>query len=151
MTILMLVVTFTLLIAPDTPVGRFLHRHLVTVAAARLGRITRGHVLLGLTLCGLVAFMVWLMQGDVLALLGMVAPEATGWLITFEVSSYLDVLAAVVFAMATVRVRGIVSGWRASARRPARRAAGTRRARRHRRPARPLAANDDEYHRRAAA
>jgi hypothetical protein len=146
-TIVMLIVTFTLLVAPDTPVGRFLHRHLVAALAARLDRITAGHILLALVLCGIVAFVTWLMQGDGLALLGFAAPEASSWLITFEVSGYLDLLAAAVVAATTLRVRGITSAWRAPRRRPSRRAP---RARRSRRPARPVAGNDDE-HRRAAA
>jgi hypothetical protein len=150
-TILMLLVTFALLVAPATPVGRFLHRHLVVAAAARLNRVAPGHIPLALALCGVVAFVVWLMQGDGLALLGMAAPEASSWLITFEASSYLDVLAAVVSVAATVRVRSIASRWRASVRRPACRAAGTRRGRRPRRLARPVASNDDENQRRAAA
>lgn len=146
MTILVLIATITLLVAPDTPVGRLLQRHLVVAAVARLARITPGQILLALAVGGVVAFVAWLMQGDGVALLGMAAPEASSWLITFEVSGYLDMLAAVLFAAAPVRVRGVTDGWRV-ARRPTRRAA---RARRSRQMARPVAANDDE-HRRAAA
>ncbi|MEG3143426.1 hypothetical protein U1839_02055 [Sphingomonas sp. RT2P30] len=151
MTILMLVVTFTLLFAPNTPTGRFLHRHLVVAVARRLDRVTAGHVLLMLTLCAVATLVIALMRGDGLALLGMMAPEASSWLITFEVSSYLDIAAAVALAGATVRMRGLRGAWRGARRRPLRRGAGMRRARRSPRPARPVARNDDEGERRVAA
>ncbi len=150
MTILLLMVTFTLLFAPDTPTGRFLHRHLVIAVARRLDRITAGHVLLMLGLCAGAALVIGVMRGDGLALLGMMAPEVSSWLITFEVSSYLDIAAAVVLAATTVRIRGLAGAWRPR-RRPLRRTAGTRRARRSPRPARPVARNDDEGERRVAA
>jgi energy-converting hydrogenase Eha subunit C len=148
---LMLLVTFTLLCAPDTPTGRFLHRHLVVAVARRLDRVTAGHVLLMLTLCAVATLVIALMRGDGLAMLGMMAPEASSWLITIEASSYLDIAAAVVLAAATVRMRGLRGAWRGARRRPLRRGAGMRRARRTRRPAPRIARNDDEGERRFAA
>lgn len=150
-TILLLMATFTLLFAPDTPTGRFLHRHLVVGLARRLDRVRAGHVLLMLILCAGAALVIGVMRGDGLALLGMVAPEASSWIITFEVSSYLDIAAAVVFAAATVRMRGLTGMLRGQRRRLPHRGAATRRARRTRRPARPVAHNDDERDRRIAA
>ncbi len=144
MLLLMTCVVLTLLAAPETPAGRFLHRHLVVALTARLNRITRGQILLATLLCGLVMLVTWLLQGDGLAMLGMAAPETTIWLISVEASSYLDVLAGIMIAASTVRVRGFVAQLRGLRRGAVRRPTGVRRARRTARPMRPDASNDDD-------
>ena len=133
------------LIAPDTPIGRFLHRLLVEAPAARLSRIMRGHVLLALALAGISGVAVWLMGGGGLLALGMSAPEIGSWIAMFEVTTWIDVVAAIALAssalrvrMAATQIRTIVSRWMV---RPGTR---TARARKKRRPVRPAPSNDDD-------
>lgn len=127
-----------LLVAGDTPAGRFLNRWMVDWPAERLGRISRGAVLtwLMLGLVGLLMF--WLLEEEGLRLFSMALPEIAGWMAAFEVGTLVDALAAVALAASALRV-GAMRHWIAS-RLPAPRRA--KRARRSRPAAR--ASNEDE-------
>ena len=144
-TITLLTLWLTMLIAPDTPVGRYLHRILVVAPAERLGRITRGQILLAIALFAVAGIAMWLTEGDGLRLLSMAAPDISMWITTFEVTTYIDVAAAALIAASTVRFSAMGSRLRAvlpgKTRRQSRRAS---RARRVRRPVRPSADNDED-------
>lgn len=131
-------------IAPDTPAGQLLHRLFVEMPADRLSRITRGQILLCALLATFGGALVWLMEGDGLRLLSMAAPEIGPWIVTFEVTTWLDVAVALAMASSAMRFRAIRHQIRAAVSRWNGRRAGTRRARRTRRPERPSPANDDE-------
>jgi hypothetical protein len=134
-----------LLTAPKTPIGRFLYQMLVAAPATRLGRITRGQMLLVLLLCIGSTAIVWLMGGEALRLLGMAVPDVAMWVTTFEITTYLDVVAALAMAASTMRAQLLVRRLRDAlpykACRPGKRAA---RSRRIRHPARAKADNDDD-------
>ncbi len=102
------------LIAPDTPIGRFLHRLLIEAPAAWLSRITRGHVLLaaGAGRCQRSA-RPGSSGGDGLGMLGMAAPEIGSWIAMFEVTTWIDVVAAIALASSVTRVRMVASQIRA--------------------------------------
>ena len=102
---MLLVLWATLAVAKDTPIGRFLNRVMVELPAAALNRVTRGHILLAIVLVGLSGLIAWYGGADGVRMLSMAVPDAAGWLITFEVSAYLDVLAALAAASALVRLR----------------------------------------------
>jgi hypothetical protein len=133
------------LIAPDTPIGRFLHRLLVEGPAAWLSRIKRGHVLLALALAGITGVAMWLMGGDGLVALGMAAPEISSWIAMFEVTTWIDVVVAIALASSAIRVRMVATQIRARLSRwTVRSGARTVRARKKRRPVRPAPSNDDD-------
>ena len=94
MTVVFLALWATLMVAGDTPIGRFLHRAMVELPATALNRITRGHVLPAIVVIGLGSLIAWYGQADGVRMLSMAVPDATAWLTSFEVSAYLDVLAA---------------------------------------------------------
>jgi len=137
----------TLATAPRTSLrGRIWQDGLVIPLARKLGRITRGHVLLTLGLAAFFSLLVWLLGGDGLRVSSMALPEVTTWAMTFEISTLLDAMAAVAIMAATVRIRTMgtfVSNLlRAPFRRTRLRTARTRRRSR----IRPTSANDDDPH-----
>ncbi len=139
-TVLMLGLWSMMTMARETPVGRTLRTWMVERPAARLSRIMRGHVVM-IILASAVIGAAWWLGGDMVRFLGMAAPDAAAWVITFDVATYADLLATVVLASSTTRMRGLMA--RAVA--PIRRcASGHRRTRKGPRPARPAPANDDE-------
>lgn len=117
---------------------------LVRPLCRTLSRITRGHVLLVVGIGGFLAFVTWLIGAEGLHISAMALPEITSWAMLFEVSTVLDVMAALIVFSATVRVKAalaLVSGL--LNRRPRRLSRGCGRARK-RRGAPRHAANDDE-------
>ena len=126
----------TLLLAPETPIGRAIARWTVTKPAARLNRITRGQVMLVVLMASGVGLLTWLIGHEAVRLMAMGTPELAVWATTFEVTAYLDAFAAIVAAASAARF-GMIRAWVRSVvtRRPAR----EHRARRTR-----AAANDDE-------
>lgn len=129
----------TLLIAPDTPIARAIRGWTVVRPAARLNRVTRGQVLLVLLLVSGASLIVWLMGHEAVRMMAMSLPELATWITMFEVTAYLDALAAIVAAASTARF-GAVRLWLGTVlrRRPA-----TPRARRTK-PGVRIAANDAE-------
>ncbi|MBN8809232.1 MAG: hypothetical protein J0I47_13485 [Sphingomonas sp.] len=121
-----------------TPTGRVLHRWLVERPAARLSRISRGQVLLMLTLAVMVVTIIWLLEDDGPALVAFGLPDIAGLAVAIDLGTLLDVALVAVVAFSTVRVRA-AGRWiaaRLAPRRPRRRSI------RIRRTTRP--ANDDE-------
>jgi len=127
----------TWVIAPDTPIGRFLHRWAVVVPAARLAAIRPGQVLLAVLVVAAVATSVLVLGEEATRLIGTATPEIAGWITMFEVTSYLDALVAVVSASSIWRLGRTPRIFRL----PRRRATGRER---RSRPSRPSAANDAE-------
>jgi membrane protein implicated in regulation of membrane protease activity len=124
--------------AGETPIGRVLRRWLIDRPAARLARISRGHVMLMLIVAGIALALIWLLENDGRMLVAMGLPAVISFAVAIDLASLLDIAAVAVIAASTVRVRTIATWLR---RRPAPRRprAGGVRVRRER----PLA-NDDE-------
>lgn len=124
--------------AGDTPVGHAMRGWMVEWPARRLSRISRGQILLFLTLASVVVTLIWLLENDGRMLVAMGLPDVLGFAMAFDVASLLDLAAVAVLAASTIRLRA-VGRWvatRLSPRRPRKRSVRVRRTR--------LPANDDE-------
>jgi hypothetical protein len=132
----MLAMWLAMLAAPATPIGRLFRSLLVDRPAARLNRLTAGHVALVLLGALAVAVIAWVGEGDGLRVLAMAAPEATAWLTTFEVATYLDVAVTALTAWSAARLRLPLLAFRPRGARSRYRRAGAKRS--------MPAANDDE-------
>lgn len=128
--------------APATPICRILRHGLVDAPAASLSRITRGQVLLTLLLTVAVALLLWVVEEEGVRLLAMAAPDIAAWVMMFEVTTYLDIMATAVMTASAVRFRSLGAHVRALVVAPFTRRSGRERASRptHIRPA----DNDDE-------
>lgn len=123
--------------AGDTPVGRTLRHWMVERPAARLSRISRGQILLMLTLAGVAVALIWLLENDGRMLIAMGLPDVVSLAVAIDAASLLDLALVAVIAASTIRVRAVVNWLRPRAmRRPRARSIRVR-------PARPPA-NDDE-------
>lgn len=100
--------------APDTMVGKALRRTLIEWPAARLSQATARRMLGLVTLAAALAVAFWLLDRELLMVASMAMPEAIGWLATFEVSTLVDTLAALVLASAHLRLRGAAGRVRAA-------------------------------------
>lgn len=135
----------TLLLAEDTPMGGFLSRWLCERPAAWLNRRTWPQLLIAVTLIGLVALVLWHGAAEGMQVFGLAMPDTAAWFTTFEVDTWLDMVAALGVAAAAMRLKGgraLLDGWlaRRTMRRPVRRAARPRATRACRLPS---PANDD--------
>lgn len=124
--------------AGDTPLGRTLRRWTVERPAARLSRISRGQILLMLTLAGIAVALIWLLENDGRMLVAMGLPDIVGLAMAIDAASLLDLALVAVVAASAIRIRTIATRLRSvAARRPRARAVRVRRLR-------PPANNDDE-------
>jgi len=139
MTVALLGLWCTLLLAQGTPVGRLMRRVLVEWPAARLARIRRGAVIVWalLGVIGLLFF--WFLEEDGLRLFTMALPEIAGWLSMIEAGALVEALAVAAAAASTLRL-GAVRAWVAARLPLGRRATRARRVR----PVAREASNDDE-------
>ncbi|KQN19580.1 hypothetical protein ASE86_14090 [Sphingomonas sp. Leaf33] len=96
-----------LALAGDTPAGRALRRMLVDRPAARLSRITRGHVTLAIVLFGGTGLIVAVLGHEGARIIAMGLPELASWITMFEVTAYLDAAVAVVTAVSMTRIAGL--------------------------------------------
>ena len=124
--------------AGDTPIGRTLRRWMVERPAARLSRISRGQILLFLTLAGIALALIWLLENDGRMLVAMGLPDVMSFAVAIDLASLLDVAAVAVVAASTVHLRTITA-WLRRRPTPRRPHARSVRIRRERSPA-----NDDE-------
>jgi hypothetical protein len=85
-------------LAPKTPIGRMLSYWMVEWPADRLSRVSRSNLVMLAGGLLLVSVLLWLEAGDALRVLGMAGPETLGWVLTFEISSFADVLAVATLA-----------------------------------------------------
>lgn len=92
-------------LAPETSLGRFLHRWMLDRPIAAAERITRGQVLLAILLTLVVSAAVWLLQAEAGPLLGLATPELGMVIASFEVTTWLDALAGALLLASTVRWR----------------------------------------------
>lgn len=137
----LLLLWMALLMAGDTPIGRSMRWALVDWPAARLSRLTRGHMVLALLLFLFGAGLVWLLEGEAFRILGAATPEIIGWASTFEIATIVDLFTATLLAASGLRLRNMVATLRNFVgHRGVRRA----RTRTHVRPRRPAVSNDDE-------
>ena len=141
---------------PRTPVGRALHRLMVEWPARQVAKLdkvvpklTSGRVLLVLLALFTVAAAILLARNGGLLFLAQSFPEGIVWFATFDIATYLDVIALALVLGATVRVRAIYAALKARFARSAlgrrvRRGRGARSRSRspERRPQPP--SNDDE-------
>jgi len=133
---------------PETAVGRALRRLMVDLPRAMLAWLTPGKILLILGLALIAAALIAIARADVTAFVAQGLPEGIGWLVTFDVATYLDVIALAWLLAATVRLRAMARAVRALATRMVqavalrRSAARSRRTRPARKPT-PKASDDD--------
>ena len=123
-------------VAGDTPVGRTMRLWLVERPAARLSRISRGHILLFLILASIAVALIWLLENDGRMLVAMGLPDVLGLAVAIDAASLIDLALVAVIAVSTIRVRAIMNWLRPTPRRPCSRPVRTRRIR--------PPANDDE-------
>jgi len=90
-------------LAPETPTGRMLHHWMVEWPADRLSRVSSAKIVMLAGGLLLVSVLLWLEAGDALGVLGMAGPETLGWFVTFEISSFADVLAVAALAWSSWR------------------------------------------------
>lgn len=103
--LVMLSVLGLLVLFPETPIARNLHRLLVQQPARRLAKLTPGRMAfwLALGLMGLVLFV--LFEADGVRLFTFMAPDIVMWFTMFEVALFLDVFLIAAAMVATTRVR----------------------------------------------
>ena len=131
--------------APKTPTGRMLSHWMVEWPADRLSRVSLSTLVMLAGGLLLVSVLLWLEAGDALRVLGMAGPETIGWFLTFEISSFADVLAAATLAWsswsggaARLRPSNVIRRVRAGYRR-------MRRTRSTKATKSPVANDDDPY------
>jgi hypothetical protein len=144
MLILLVALWTTLTTARGTSIGQFLHRVMVEIPAAAMNATTRGHMLLAALVFGITCMVAWFGEADGLRMLGMAVPDAAAWATTFEVSAYLDVIAALVATSAVMRIRAVSIQLLAAITPLFRRSVGKPRPRSNRQSGHPKSANDDE-------
>ncbi|HEX4737638.1 MAG TPA: hypothetical protein VH331_08760 [Allosphingosinicella sp.] len=129
---LLITATLIMMLFPETPLARSLHRHLVEWPLARLAAMDRRHAIFALILIGLALF-----GSELLVMLGS-ADLVVG--LAWDVSIYADTLLAAAALAAVARSR---LAWRALLVRPSRPRRPRARSRRALR-AKPSARADDE-------
>jgi len=92
-------------VSRDTPTGQFLRRWMVDLPAKALNRLRRWHLMLGVGLIGLGCLLIWYGGNDGLRVASMTLPDMFSWFTTIEVSTYFDVLTALVAASLLTKVR----------------------------------------------
>lgn len=92
-------------LAPDTSLGRFLHRWMLDRPIARAARVTRGQVICTVLLLTVAGGAVWLLQQEAGPLLGLATPEIGYLFASFEVSTWLDAVTGMVLMATGVRWR----------------------------------------------
>lgn len=133
-----------LLIAPETPIARGLHRMIVAAPVRLLARVGRGHVLLALLAAMAIGGTFLIFDGEAVRLLSLAAPDALAWATMIDLATVLDAAFAAVMLATSVR-------WRVMLGRPVRRPQASRQRRSATRRVERPAANDDEDRRQAAA
>lgn len=92
------------LLFPETPVAGLFRRLLVELPARLL---TPGRAAVALVVIAAATLILGWMKADGVGLLAQGLPEGVGWLVTFDIASYVDVAIVAVAAAATVRMRGL--------------------------------------------
>jgi hypothetical protein len=100
---------------PDTPAGRSLRRLLVDLPARKLAQLKPGAVIFALLVVLALALAIGLFRSDAIFLVAQGLPEGIAWFATFDVATYLDVIALAWLLAAMVRLRAAYQGLRALA------------------------------------
>ena len=93
-----LTIWFTMVVASETPIGRSCHRWTVDKPARQLNRVTRGHVIFVVLLVSGFSLVGWLLGHEATRLMAMGLPDVLAMATMFEVTAYLDAIAAIVAA-----------------------------------------------------
>lgn len=104
---LLLGVLATLIVFPETPTARTLHRVLVEPVARRMSRVRLGHVLFAAAMTAIATVLIIAFEGEGLRVFGMLAPDAVGWFAMFDVTLFVDVFAMAVAVAATARLKAV--------------------------------------------
>ena len=105
--IVLLGVLVTLIVFPETPAARMLHRFLIEPPARRMSRVRFGHMLFGVALTVIGAILFLMFEGEGLRVFGMMAPEVATWFAMFDVALFIDVFAVALALGATNRLRAV--------------------------------------------
>lgn len=145
--LLMLSVLGLLVLVPETPIVRSLHRLLVQQPARRLAKLTPGRMAfwLILGLSGLLLFILFEAEG--VRLFAFMAPEIVMWFTMFDVALFLDVFLIAGAMVATTRGRTVRDQAVQAVRRTIRSISAGRRGRdrsARSRPSRPLKTRRDD-------
>ena len=97
----------TLIVFPETPAARMLHRFLIEPPARRMSRVRFGHMLFGVALTMIGATLFLMFEGEGLRVFGMMAPEVATWFAMFDVALFIDVFAMALAVAATARLRAV--------------------------------------------
>jgi hypothetical protein len=97
---------------PDTALGRALRHCMIDLPARKLAELTVGRVLFVLLLVLFIAVAIALARTEYVVLLQGV-PEGIAWFATFDIATYLDVIALAVVLGATVRLRATYAAFKA--------------------------------------
>jgi hypothetical protein len=100
---------------PDTPAGRSLRRLMVDLPARKLAQVTPGHMIFALLIVLAITLAIGLFRTDGIFLVAQGLPEGIAWFATFDVATYLDVIALAWLLSAMVRLRAAYQGLRALA------------------------------------
>ena len=100
---------------PETPTGRSLRRLLVDLPARKLAQVTPGKVIFALLVVLAIAAAIGLARTDGIFLVAQGLPDGIAWFATFDVATYLDVIALAWLLAAMVRLRAAYEGLRALA------------------------------------
>ena len=112
LTLLFCMAAAIILVWPDTTCGRTLRRLMIELPARTL---TPGAVLFALLVMLAIAVVIGLARGDGVFLVAQGVPEGIAWFATFEVATYLDVIALAWLLAATVRLRAAYDALKAAA------------------------------------
>ncbi|HEX8470822.1 MAG TPA: hypothetical protein VF633_06895 [Brevundimonas sp.] len=95
----------TVIVFPETPIARTLHRHLVERVAQGMNRVRLAHIVFGAALTAIGMVFIVVFEGEGLRVFGMMAPEAVSWFAMFDVALFLDVFAMTLALAATTRLK----------------------------------------------
>ena len=104
---LLLGVFATLIVFPETPMARTLHRVLVKPTALRLSRVRLGHILFAAALTSIGAVLLIAFEGEGIRMFSLLAPDAVSWFAMFDVTLFVDVFAMAVAIAATTRLKAL--------------------------------------------
>ena len=97
---------------PETPAGRSLRRLLIDLPARKLAQVTPGMVIFALLMVIATAVAIALARSDGIFLVAQGLPEGIAWFATFDVATYLDVIALAWLLAAMVRLRAAYDAFR---------------------------------------
>ena len=102
---------------PETPVGRLLRRLSIKAPARALARLTPATAIFAFMVILAIAAVVQFAKTDGLIMIAQAIPDGIAWFVTFDVATYIDVIALVWLVAATVRIRAVYQALRSGIRR----------------------------------